>query len=146
MLLEKFNADIITAMKAQDQFTLTVLRMLKGAMKQEIIDNKKEEDDTLLIECTNKQIKIRKESIANFKEAGRDDLVDQNEKELAILEKYLPEQLSAEEVEKEIEAVFAELNPSSIKDMGLVMKELQVKLNGKTDMKKLSEIVKAKLS
>ncbi len=146
MLLEKFNADIITAMKAQDQFTLTVLRMLKGAMKQEIIDNKKEEDDTLLIECTNKQIKIRKESIANFKEAGRDDLVNQNEKELAILEKYLPEQLSAEEVEKEIEAVFAELNPSSIKDMGLVMKELQVKLNGKTDMKKLSEIVKAKLS
>lgn len=146
MLLEKFNADIITAMKAQDQFTLTVLRMLKGAIKQEIIDNKKEEDDTLLIECTNKQIKIRKESIANFKEAGRDDLVNQNEKELAILEKYLPEQLSAEEVEKEIEAVFAELNPSSIKDMGLVMKELQVKLNGKTDMKKLSEIVKAKLS
>lgn len=146
MLLEKFNADIITAMKAHDQFTLTVLRMVKGAMKQEVIDKKREENEELLIECVNKQIKIRKESIANFKEANREDLVTQNEKELAILEKYLPAQLSDEEVLVEVDKVFAKLNPSSIKDMGIVMKELQTILNGKTDMKKLSEIVRTKLS
>ncbi len=146
MLLEKLNADIITAMKAHDQFTLTVLRMVKGAMKQEVIDKKREENEELLIECVNKQIKIRKESIANFKEANREDLVTQNEKELAILEKYLPAQLSDEEVLVEVDKVFAKLNPSSIKDMGIVMKELQTILNGKTDMKKLSEIVRTKLS
>lgn len=145
-LLEKFNADMITAMKAKDKETLTVLRMVKGAMQLEQINQKKEISEELLIDCVNKQIKLRKDSISEFEKAGRNDLVEKTTLEVAILKNYLPEQLDQKEVEKIIDAVFEKVQPTSAKKMGNIMKEVTPLLKGKADMKEVSNRIKEKLS
>lgn len=144
-LLEKFNKDMVTAMKEQDKERLTVLRMVKGAMQLEHINNKKEMNEELLIDCVGKQIKMRNDSIQEFEKAGRNDLADKTKAEVVILNDYLPAQLSEEEVNAIIDEAFAQINPTSAKEMGLIMREVTPKLKGKTDMKKVSEIIKAKL-
>ena len=144
-LLEQFNKDMITAMKEQDKETLTVLRMVKGAMQLEHINSKKEINEELLIDCVGKQIKMRNDSIFEFERAGRQDLADKTKAEVTILNNYLPKQLSEEEVNAIIDNAFAKINPTSGKDMGLIMREVTPELKGKTDMKKVSEIIKNKL-
>lgn len=144
-MVEQLNKDMIDAMKAKDKDRLTVIRMVKAALKQEQIDHKKEINDDLLIDVVNKQIKMRKDSITEFEKGGRKDLVDKTQAEIDVLMKYLPEQLSHDEVVKIIDEVFAEVKPSSVKDMSKVMKEATVKLKGKADMKEVSTIVKEKL-
>lgn len=144
-MVEQLNKDMIDAMKAKDKDRLTVIRMVKAALKQEQIDHKKEINDDLLIDVVNKQIKMRKDSITEFEKGGRKDLVDKTQAEIDILMKYLPEQLSHDEVKKIIDEVFAEVKPSSVKDMSKVMKEATAKLKGKADMKEVSTIVKEKL-
>ena len=144
-LFEKFNHDMVQAMKAKDKERLTVLRMVKGAMQLEHINQKKEMNEELLIDCVNKQIKLRKDSVLEFEKAGRADLKEQTEKELAILMDYLPEQLSKEEVEKIIDSVFEKVQPTSQKDMGKIMKEATPLLKGKADMKEVSITIKEKL-
>lgn len=145
-LLEKFNADMITAMKQKDKDRLTVLRMVKGAMQLEKINQREELTEEMLIDCVNKQIKLRKDSILEFEKAGRNDLVEKTQMEVEILKDYLPEQLTKEEVDKIINDVFTKLNPTSAKDMGILMKELTPLLKGKADMKEVSTIIKEKLS
>jgi len=145
-MLEKFNKDIIAAMKEKDQLRLTVLRMVKGAMQLESINNKKEVDDELLIDCVSKQIKLRNDSINEFEKANRTDLVDKNKEEIKILKEYLPEQLSNEEIDKVLDEVFTLVNPTSSKDMGLIMKEVTPKVKGRADMKLVSEKIKERLS
>lgn len=145
-LLEKFNKDMVTAMKEQNKERLTVLRMVKGAMQLEHINNKKELNEELLIDCVGKQIKMRNDSITEFEKAGRTDLADKTKEEVVILNDYLPEQLSEEEVNAIIDEAFAKVNPTSAKEMGLIMREVTPKLKGKTDMKKVSEIIKNKLA
>jgi uncharacterized protein YqeY len=144
-MVEQLNKDMIDAMKAKDKDRLTVIRMVKAALKQEQIDHKKEINDDLLIDVVNKQIKMRKDSITEFEKGGRKDLVDKTQAEIDVLMKYLPEQLSHDEVVKIIDEVFAEVKPSSVKDMSKVMKEATAKLKGKADMKEVSTIVKEKL-
>lgn len=144
-LLEKFNKDMVTAMKEQDKERLTVLRMVKGAMQLEHINNKKEMNEELLIDCVGKQIKMRNDSIQEFEKAGRQDLADKTKEEVTILNDYLPVQLTEEEVNAIIDAAFAKVNPTSAKEMGLIMREVTPQLKGKADMKKVSEIIKAKL-
>lgn len=144
-MVEQLNKDMIDAMKAKDKDRLTVIRMVKAALKQEQIDHKKEINDDLLIDVVNKQIKMRKDSITEFEKGGRKDLVDKTQAEIDVLMKYLPEQLSHDEVKKIIDEVFAEVKPSSVKDMSKVMKEATAKLKGKADMKEVSTIVKEKL-
>lgn len=145
-MLEKFNKDIITAMKEKDQLRLTVLRMVKGAMQLESINNKKEVNDELLIDCISKQIKLRNDSINEFEKANRMDLVDKNKEEIAVLKEYLPAQMSLEEIEKVLDEVFDLVKPTSAKDMGLIMKEVTPKVKGRADMKLVSEKIKEKLS
>lgn len=145
-MVEKLKADMIEAMKNKDKKRLTVIRMVKAAMDQEHIDKKREINDELLIDVVNKQIKMRKDSIVEFQKGMRNDLVEETQKEIDILMKYLPEQLSLEEVEKTIDEIFALVKPESQKDMGKVMKEATAKLKGKADMKTVSEIIKNKLS
>lgn len=145
-MLEKFNQDIIGAMKAKDTVRLTVLRMVKGAMQLESINNKKEINDELLIDCVTKQIKLRNDSIVEFEKAGRSDLVEKNKEEIKILQEYLPEQLSSEEVEGILDEVFDIVKPTSSKDMGLIMKEVTPKVKGRADMKMVSEKIREKLS
>ena len=144
-MVEQLEKDMIEAMKAHEKEKLTVIRMVKAALKQEQIDHKKEINDDLLIDVVNKQIKMRKDSIAEFEKGARQDLVDATQAEIDILMKYLPEQLSKEEVEKIINEIFEEVKPEGQKDMGKVMKEAQGKLKGKADMKEVSSIIKEKL-
>ena len=144
-MVEKLEKDMIEAMKSGDKFRLTVIRMVKGALKQEQIDHKKEINDELLIDVVNKQIKMRKDSITEFEKGNRTDLVEKTQKEIDILLKYLPEQLSQEEVEKIINEIFEEVKPEGMKDMGKVMGLAQGKLKGKADMKEVSTLIRNKL-
>ena len=145
-MIEKLDKDMIEAMKAHEKEILTVIRMVKAALKQEQIDHKKEINDELLIDVVNKQIKMRKDSIAEFEKANRTDLVEQTQAEIDILLAYLPEQLSSEEVEKIINDIFEEVKPEGMKDMGKVMGLAQGKLKGKADMKEVSTIIREKLN
>ena len=145
-MVEQLNKDMIEAMKAGEKDKLTVIRMVKAALKQEEIDHKKEVNDDLLIDVVNKQIKMRKDSITEFEKGGRQDLIDATQSEIDILMKYLPEQLSHEEVVKIIDEIFEEVKPESMKDMGKVMGPAQAKLKGKADMKEVSTIIREKLN
>ena len=144
-MVEQLEKDMIAAMKAGEKEKLTVIRMVKAALKQEQIDHKKEINDELLIDVVNKQIKMRKDSIAEFEKANRTDLVDKTQSEIDILTTYLPEQLSSEEVEKIINDIFEEVKPEGMKDMGKVMGLAQGQLKGKADMKEVSTIIRNKL-
>ncbi|MBQ2640320.1 MAG: GatB/YqeY domain-containing protein [Bacilli bacterium] len=144
-MLEKLNKDMIEAMKAKDKDKLTVIRMVKAAIKQEVIDHKKEENDDLLIDVVNKQIKMRRDSISEFEKGDREDLIEKTKEEIDILMAYLPEQLSDTEVEDIINKVFDEVKPESMKDMGKVMGMVTPKVKGRCDMKKVSEIIRSKL-
>ncbi|MBQ2873470.1 MAG: GatB/YqeY domain-containing protein [Bacilli bacterium] len=145
-LLELLNKDMITSMKNKDSFTLGVIRMAKGAIQLESINKKKELTDDEIISVLSKQIKIRNDSIEEFAKANRLDLVEQNKKEIEILNKYMPEQLSLEEVIKIIDEAISLIKPTSSKDMGLIMKEVTPKVKGKANMAEVSSLIKEKLT
>ena len=145
-MLEKLDKDMIEAMKNKEKDRLTVIRMVKAALKQEQIDHKKELTEELLIDVVNKQVKMRKDSIAEFSKANRDDLVQKTQEEIDILMNYLPEQLSLEEVKEIISSIFDEIKPEGQKDMGKVMKAATEKLKGKADMKEVSTIIREMLN
>lgn len=145
-LLEQIQSDMVSCMKSKDNFTLNVIRMAKGAIQLEKINKKDDLTDDEIISVISKQIKMRNDSINEFKKAGRNDLVEQNEKEIEILSKYMPVQLTIEEINSIIDEAFSKINPTSSKDIGLIMKEITPKLKGKADMSKVSLIIKDKLS
>ena len=138
--------DLKEAMKAQDKETLSVIRMVKGAMQLEEISKGHQLTDEEVISVIAKEIKSRQESIAEFSKANRTDLVNQNEKEVAILNKYMPEQLSISDVEKIIEEAFAFVKPKSSSDMGKIMGYVTPKLKGRADLKLVSANVKERIS
>ena len=144
-MVEKLDKDMIEAMKSKDKDKLTVIRMVKASLKQEQIDHKKEINDDLLIDVVNRQIKMRKDSISEFEKGNRTDLIEKTQAEIDVLMNYLPEQLSSEEVNKIIDEIFAEVNPTGPKDMGKVMQQATAKLKGKADMKEVSTIIRERL-
>lgn len=144
-MVEKLKQDMVEAMKAKDKERLTTIRMIKGDLDKEHIDKKREINDDLLIEVVNRGIKQRKDSIAEFEKGGRNDLIEKTQAEIEILQSYLPAQLSEEEVSLIIDETFQIVNPEGPRDMGKIMKEVQPKLKGRADMKKVSEIIKSKL-
>ena len=143
---DKILKDLMEAMKKQDKETLSVLRMVKGAIQLEEINVKRNLNDDEVIGVLAKQIKTRKESISEFEKAGRTELKEQTEKEIEILSRYMPEQLSEEEVLKVIDEVFAEVKPESKKDMGKIMGIINPKLKGKADMSFVSKTIQEKLA
>lgn len=145
-LNDRIMNDLKEAMKNKDSFKLGVIRMAKGAIQLEKINKKRDLNDEEVIDVISKQIKLRKDSINEFEKAGRNDLADTTKKEIEVLNEYMPEQLSSEEVNKIIDEAFAKVNPTSQKDMGLVMKEVTPKVKGKADMGEVSKIIKEKLS
>ena len=145
-MFEKVNNDLVAAMKSGDKFTLSVLRMLKSALQNEKIAKNHDLDENEIIAVIKKQVKVRKDSLKEYQEYNREDLVEGLTKEIDILTKYLPEELSEEEIDKVINDVFTKLNPTSIKDMGNVMKELNALIATKADMSLVSKKVKEKLS
>lgn len=150
MLYDTIMTDMKEAMKSHDKETLSTLRFLKSAIDLFKINNKMDRtespNDDTVIEVVSKQVKTHKESIEEFKKAGRDDLVENLLKEVQVLSKYLPEQLSEDEVRSKIDEVISSVKATSIKDMGKVMKELTPIFKGKADMKLVNTIVKEKLN
>ena len=145
-MLEKLKNDMITSMKNGDRFRLTTLREIKGPMDLEHINKKVPITDDLLIEVATKQIKLRNESLKEFEKAGREDLIEKTNREIAILKEYLPVQLEESEIVKIIDDAFAKVNPTKMSDMGLVMREVTPLVKGKADMAHVSSIIKDKLS
>lgn len=143
---ERIVNDLKEAMKAQDKELLAVIRMVKGAISLEEINTKKELTDDEVISIIAKQIKTRKESIEDFKKGNRQDLIDQTNREIEILSKYMPEQLSLEEVNKIIDEIFDIVKPSSMADMGKLMSAAKEKLNGRADMSYVSKTIREKLN
>ena len=144
--IDDLQKEILEAMKAKDTLKLNVLKMVKGAIQLEKINNGRELNDELFIDVVVKQIKERNESIEEFKKGNRQDLVAKTQAEIDILNTYLPEQLSEEEVDKIIDEIFDLVKPTSQKDMGAIMKEATAKLKGKADMKMVSTKIKDKLA
>lgn len=138
--------DLVVAMKSQDKETLSVLRMVKGAIQLEEINKKHELTDDEFIGVVSKQIKTRKESILEFEKANRTDLIEQTNKEIDILNKYMPEQISEEEVLKVIDEAFESIKPQAQSDMGKLMGYVNPKLKGKADMSFVSKTIKEKLA
>ena len=143
---DRIAKDIVTAMKDKDKVALETLRMVKGAIQMEEIKVKKELNDDELAVVIGKQIKTRKESIVEFEKGNREDLIEKTNAEIAVLEKYMPEQLSEEEIVKVIENAIAEVNASMPSDMGKVMGKVTPLLKGKADMGLVSKLVKEKLN
>ena len=145
-LLDTINNDMKNYMKEKDSFSLGVVRMVKGAIQLESINKKKELTDEEIISVISKQIKMRKDSIVEFEKGNRQDLVEQNKKEIEILNKHMPEQLSMEEINKIIDEAFLLIKPTSSKEQGLIMKEITPKLKGRADMSLVSGIIKDRLN
>lgn len=145
-LVKELDKDIIDAMKSKESVRLATLRAVKGAMKMQNIDHKKEINDELLIEVVSKEIKTRNESIKEFEKGNREDLITKTKEEIEILSKYLPEQLSKDEIIAIIEKVFEEVSPTGIKEMGKVMGAVTPLVKGKADMGVVSSLIKEKLS
>lgn len=145
-LKARVTDDMKTAMRAKETVRLGTIRLLLAAIKQKEIDERIELDDAAVSSIVEKLIKQRKDSINQFQAAGRDDLVAVEQAELAVLQAYLPEQLSATEVEAAVTAAIAESGASSAKDMGKVMGLLKPRLAGRADMGQVSALIKARLA
>lgn len=143
---EKILNDLVTAMKEQNKDKLSVLRMVKAAMQLEEINLKRNLNDEEVINVLTKQIKTRKDSIVEFEKGNRQDLISKTNMEIDILNEYMPEQLSEEEVNKIIDEAFNEVAPTSSKDIGKLMGILTPKLKGRTDMANVSAIIRSRIS
>ena len=147
-LKEKLTADMKEAMKAREEGRqrLGVIRMVRGAIRQQEIDGQKELDDDAVLAVISKEVKQRRDSIEEFKKGGREDLIAQNEAEIAILMAYLPQQMAEGEIRKLVQDAITATGASSPKEMGKVMKELMPKVKGRADGKLVNQIVRELLS
>lgn len=143
---EKINEDLKSAMKEKDTFKLSVLRMLKSALQMEQIAKKHELSDSEIANVIKKQVKVRKDSAEEYKKYGKEESVKALEEEIAILDAYLPEEMSESEITEIINRVFDDVKPTSMKDMGIIMKKVNELLVDKNaDMSLVSKLVKDKL-
>jgi len=145
-LKARVTNDMKLAMKAKDKAALKAVRMILGAIKQREVDERIELDDAQVLSVIQKMVKQRKDSISQFKDAGRTDLVDVEEAELVIINNYMPAQLSEEEVSVAVDKAIADSGASSMQDMGKLMGLLKSQLDGKADMGAVSGLIRSKLS
>jgi len=139
-------SDMKSSMKSGDKSRLLVIRNMLSAIKQIEVDERIDLDDTRVIAVLDKMSKQRRESIAQFTTAGRDDLIQIEASELEIIQEYLPEALSDAEIESEIDNAITSTGASSIKEMGKIMGLLKPKLQGRADMAKVSQLIKSRLT
>ncbi len=145
-LKDQINDDMKAAMRAKDSERLGTVRLLLAAMKQKEVDERVTLDDAAVVAIVDKLIKQRKDSVAAFVQAARQDLADKESAEIKVLEAYLPQRLSAEEVAAEVRAIVAELGATGPGDMGKVMGVVKTRLAGKAEMGQVSAAVKAALA
>jgi len=145
-LKAQITEDMKTAMRAKDSVRLGTIRLLQAAMKQKEVDERVELDDAMVIAIVDKLIKQRKDSVAAYLTAKRQDLADIESAEMKVLEVYLPQRLSAEEITAAVKAIVAEVGATGLGDMGKVMGAVKTQLAGKADMGLVSAAVKAALA
>jgi len=145
-LKKRITDDMKSAMKAKDKQALKAVRMILEAIKQKEIDERIELDDAQVMTVIQKMVKQRKDSISQFSDAGRSDLVEIEEAELETINNYMPEQLSDEEVESVVDKAINDSGANSMKDMGKLMGMLKAQLQGKADMSLVSQLIKSRLS
>jgi uncharacterized protein len=144
-LKERISEDMKAAMRAKDAERLGTIRMLQAAIKQREVDERITLDDVQVMAVLEKMIKMRKESVEQFRAGAREDLAAKEASEIAQLQVYLPQQLSAEELDAVIAAAIASTGATSIKDMGKVVAAVKQQAAGRADMAAVSAIIKAKL-
>lgn len=145
-ILKRVDAEMITAAKAKDKIRLSALRMMKAALHNRQIDLKEKFTEKEALQVFSSLAKQRKDSIEQFRNGGRIDLAEKEEQELRVIQEFMPEQMSEEEILSVIEKAIEEAGATSARDMGKVMKVLMPRLTGKADGKVVSDMVKAKLS
>ena len=145
-LKTQLTEDMKTAMRAKDQVSLSTIRLINAAIKQFEVDERTEADDARVISILTKMVKQRKDSAKIYTEAGRQDLADKENAEIEILNRYLPQMMSAEEIKTVVEAAIAETGASGMADMGKVMGVLKTRLAGKADMGEVNKVLKAALT
>ena len=145
-LKAQITEDMKTAMRAKDSVRLGTIRLLQAAMKQKEVDERVELDDAMVIAIVDKLLKQRKDSVAAYLTAQRQDLADIESTEMKVLEVYLPQRLSAEEITAAVKAIVAEVGAAGPGDMGKVMGAVKAQLAGKADMGLVSAAVKAALA
>ena len=145
-LKKRITGDMKSAMKAKDRQALKAVRMILEAIKKKEIDERIELDDAQVMTVIQKMVKQRKDSISQFSDAGRTDLVEIEEAELEIINNYMPEQLSEEEVVSFVDKAINDSGANSMKDMGKLMGMLKSQLQGKADMSLVSQLIKSRLS
>lgn len=143
---EKILVDLKNAMKNQNRDLLSVIRMVKGAIQLEEIKIKRELNDDEVITIIGREIKTRRESIKEFEKGGRQDLIDKTQKEINILQKYMPAQMNEEDILKVIDDVFAKVNPAGPSDMGKVMGVIAPMIKGKADLGVVNNKIKERLA
>ena len=145
-LKTQLTEDMKTAMRAKDQVSLSTIRLINAAIKQFEVDERTEADDAKVISILTKMVKQREDSAKIYTEAGRQDLADKENAEIEILNRYLPQMMSAEEIKTIVEAAIAETGASGMADMGKVMGVLKTRLAGKADMGEVNKVLKAALT
>ncbi|RKP56507.1 GatB/YqeY domain-containing protein [Pararobbsia silviterrae] len=145
-LKERITEDMKAAMRARETERLGTVRLLLAAIKQREVDDRIELDDAAITSVIDKLVKQRKDSIEQFANAGRQDLVDKEQAELLVLQAYMPQQLTPAEIEAEVASVLAQVGAAGPQDMGKVMGVLKGKLAGRADMTAVSAQVKAALT
>ncbi len=146
MLKEKLMEDLKSAMKEKNTNKKNAVQMVRTAILQIEKDKGIEVEDEKILEIIAKEVKTRKDSLAEFEKAGRDDLIKQTQEEIKVLSTYLPKQLSKEELTEKIKEIIAQIGASSIKDMGAVMKETKKQIGTAADGKTINEVVKELLN
>ena len=145
-LKTQLTEDMKTAMRAKDQVSLSTIRLINAAIKQFEVDERTEADDAKVISILTKMVKQRKDSAKIYTEASRQDLADKENAEIEILNRYLPQMMSAEEIKTVVEAAIVETSASGMADMGKVMGVLKTRLAGKADMGEVNKVLKAALT
>lgn len=144
-LSERLNDDMKAAMRNKDKFRLSVIRMVRSSVKNMEIDQRKTLTDNEILDILNRELKQRKDSLHEFEKAGRDDLVQSLQAEIAIIAEYLPEQLSEEEIATIVKDTIQETGASSRSDIGKVMAALMPKVKGRADGKLVNQLVQQNL-
>jgi uncharacterized protein YqeY len=144
-LKARIQEDVKTAMRAREREQLAALRLITAAIKQREVDERIELDDEQVLAVLDKMVKQRRESLDQYRQAGRDDLAAKEQFELDLIQTYLPEPLSEDELSELIRSTIAQVGASSIRDMGSVMSALRGQVQGRADMKAVSQAVKTQL-
>ena len=145
-MFNTINNNYITETKNGNKKAVATIKLLKGAILLKEKEKKEPLTDDEIISIVEKQIKMRKDAIKEFEKANREDLINEYNEEIDVLSKYMPEALSIEEINKIIDDAFNKINPTSMKEFGLIMKEVTPLLKGKADLSEVSKLIKDKLN